>query len=148
MAKTYLQTYDRIKAIADNHRQINTFGQGDQWEVATSGTVNYPMFWAVTQGSEIRKGEIGYKFQFIVMDLVETGEGNENDVLNDTHQILTDVISELKMGAYTDIDLKLSDTFSTQSFTEKFDESVAGWSCDLTIWTTFNWNSCIIPTIT
>jgi len=148
MSKSYITIYDRIKAIVTNHRQVNTFGDGDQWEIATSGTVNYPMFWAVTQGSEIKRGEIGYKFQFIVMDLVQKGEGNERDVLSDTHQILTDVLSELKMGAYTDIDLKFSDTFSTQAFTERFDESVAGWSCDLTIWTTFNWNSCTIPTIT
>lgn len=147
MAKSYLQIYDRIKTIANSHQQINTFGQGDQWEVATSGTVTYPMFWAVTQGSEIKKGEIGYKFQFLVMDLVGVGEGNENDVLNDTHQILTDVLSELKWGGYTDIDIKMADTFSAQAFTEKFDESVSGWTCDVTIWTTHNWNSCAIPTI-
>lgn len=145
MAKSYIQVRDRIKAIATSHLQINTFGAGDLWEVATSGTVNYPMFWAVTQGSEIKRGEIGYKFQFVVMDLVEVGEGNEDDVLSDTHQILADVLAELKMGAYSDIDMKLGDTFSTQSFTEKFDESVAGWSCDLTIWTPFNWDSCNIP---
>jgi hypothetical protein len=143
--KSYIQVYDRIKAIANGHSQINSFGEGDTWEIATSGTTNYPMFWAVTQGSEIKRGEIGYKFQFIIMDLVQTGEGNERDVLSDTHQIMADVLAELKMGAYADIDLKFSDTFSLASFTEKFDDMVSGWTCDLTIWTPFNWNSCNIP---
>ena len=105
------------------------------------------MFWAVTQGSEVKKGEIGYKFEFIIMDLVQTGEGNERDVLNDTHQILTDVLSELKWGGYTGIDIK-TDGFSTTSFTEKFDDMVSGWMCDITIWTEYDWNSCTIPTIT
>ena len=148
MGKTYIQIFDRIKSIANNHRQINSFGDGDQWEVATSGTTNYPMFWAVAQDSVVRRGERGYKFQLIVMDLVQTGEGNENDVLNDTNQILGDVLSELKMGGYSDIDLKFSDDFAMQPFTEKNDDSVAGWTCDVTIWTPFNWNSCVIPTIT
>lgn len=144
--KSYIQVYDRIKTIVNSHAQVNTFGQGDLWEIAASGTVNYPVFWAVTQGSEIRKGEIGYKFQFVVMDLVQTGEGNELDVLSDTHQILTDVLSELKWGDYAGIDLKV-DSFSTQSFTERFDDQVSGWSCDVIIWTEHNWNSCTIPTI-
>lgn len=147
MAKSYLQIYDRIRTIANNHRQINTFGEGDQWEIATSGTTNYPVFWAVTQGSEIRKGEIGYRFMFIIQDLVQTGEGNERDVLSDTHQILTDVLSELKFGEYEGIDLKV-ESFTTEAFTEKYDDMVSGWTCDITIWTDFKWSSCAIPTIT
>ena len=145
MGKTYNQIYDKIKTIATSHRQINAFGEGDQWEIATSGTTNYPMFWAVTQGSEVKKGEIGYKFEFIIMDLVQTGEANERDVLSDTHQTLTDVLSKLKWGNFDDIDIK-QDSFSTTSFTEKFDDMVSGWTCNVTIWTNFNWNSCIIPT--
>jgi len=145
--QTFTNIYDTIKTIASNHRQINTFGEGDTWEIATSGTTNYPMFWAVPQGSMLQKGQVGYKFQFIVMDLVQTGEGNEIAVLSDTHQTLTDVLSKLKWGGYSGIDIRV-ETFDTQSFTEKYDDMVSGWSVDVTIWTEYNWNSCTIPTIT
>ena len=144
--QTFTNIYDTIKTIASNHRQINTFGEGDTWEIATSGTTNYPMFWAVPQGSMLQKGQVGYKFQFIVMDLVQTGEGNEIAVLSDTHQTLTDVLSKLKWGGYSGIDIRV-ETFDTQSFTEKFDDMVSGWSVDVTIWTEYNWNSCAAPTI-
>jgi len=143
--KTYNQILDRIKTIADNHRQISTFGQGDVWEIATSGTINYPLFWVVTKGSRIRRGEIGYEFQFLAMDMVRKDEENENDVLNDTLQIITDMISKLKMGKFAGIDLKFSDEIKFESFTERFDEQVSGWLADLTVWTDWNWDSCAIP---
>lgn len=143
--KTYNNIYDRIKTICADHAQINTFGEGDLWELATSGTINYPVFWCVTKNSVIKRGEIGYGFQFVVMDMVAKDETNERDVLSDTLQILTDVLAELKMGEYDGIDIRWSD-LTAESFTERFDEEVSGWALDITIWTDFNWNSCTIPT--
>lgn len=145
--RTFIQVTDLITEIASNHRQINSVGRGDQWEIATSGVVNYPMFWAVPQGTTVGKGQIGYKFQFIVMDLVQIGEGNETDVLSDTHQILTDVLTDIKFGQHDEIDLD-QDTFNSSQFTEKFDDVVSGWTCDVTIWTPFAWGTCSIPYIT
>ena len=145
--KTFVQVTDRINTIATNHRQINSVGRGDQWEIATSGVVNYPMFWAVPKSSVVKKGEIGYTFDLIVMDLVQTGEGNETDILSDTHQTLTDILSELKMGEYEDIDIK-QEGFTAQQFTEKLNDMVSGWISEVTVWTPFKWDSCTIPTIT
>ena len=145
--KSFANIYDRIKAIATNHRQINTFGHGQEWDRATSGTTNYPMFWAVPRGSKIRKGEIGYDFDFIVQDLIQKDYANLEDGLSDTHQTLTDVLSELKWGDYAGIDLKVSD-FAAEPFIEGTDDECLGWTCRVTIWTDFNWNSCTIPTIT
>lgn len=144
--KTYAQIFDRIKAIATNHRQIKTFGHGQEWDMATSGTTNYPMFWAVPRGSRIQKGQIGYEFEFIAQDILRKDYENLVDGLSDTHQILTDVLTELKMGEYDGIDLVQD--FTAEPFIEGTDDECVGWSSRIIIWTDYNWNSCTIPTIT
>lgn len=145
--KSYNQIYDRIKTIATNHRQINTFGSGEKWDMATSGTTNYPMFWAVPRGSRIAKGEIGYEFEFIAQDILQKDYGNLQDGLSDTHRILTDVLAELKWGNHDGIDLKVGE-FTAEPFIEGTDDECVGWGCRVMIWTDYNWNSCAIPTIT
>lgn len=145
--KSYNQIWDRIKTIATNHRQINTFGSGEKWDIATSGTTNYPVFWAVPRGSKIAKGEIGFEFEFIVQDILQKDYGNLQDGLSDTHQVLTDVLSKLKWGNYDGIDIKVGD-FNAEPFIEGTDDECVGWTCKVIIWTDYNWNSCTIPTIT
>jgi len=145
--KTYNQVLDQIKTIAENHEQINFYGEGDLWEIATSGTINYPVFWAQTITSELENGQIGYGFTFLCMDIVQTGEGNESDVLSDTLQVLTDVISNLKWGNIDEIDID-DVVFSPTPFTDRFTDQVSGWSIDVMIRTPFKWNKCEIPTIT
>lgn len=143
--KSFIQIYDQVKTIATAHRQINTFGHGQEWDRASSGTTNYPMFWAVPKGSRIRKGEIGYEFEFIVQDLLRKDYGNLEDGLSDTLQTLTDVLSKLKFGNYDGIDLKVEE-FSAEPFIEGTEDECLGWICRVIIWTDYNWNSCAIPT--
>ena len=143
---TFLNLYDVFKTIALNHRQINTFGFGETWEVATSGTVNYPYLWVVPKDSRVRTGEIGFSFEFIMMDLVQKGKDNQNDVHSDTHQALCDVLSRLRQGGYN-FNIKRDSEIILTQFTDKFDDEVAGWSGSVTVWVDWDWDSCAIPTL-
>ena len=148
MGKTLIQIEDKIKTIAQNHRQIKFYGDEKIWNVTTSGTVNYPVFFAVYQGTELRRGEQGHKFMFYSLDIIRKDRANLNDIFNDTNRTMADVIAELEWGGDMDIDLKV-ESFNMDSIDEGFmDDEVAGHSCQVTVWTDFTINSCVIPTIT
>lgn len=148
MGKTLIQIKDKIEEIATNHRQINHFGDEETWFINASGTTNYPVFWSVYNGLELRKGEKGYRFQFICIDLLEQDRGNIHDIQNDTEQIISDVLAELKWGNDPDIDIKVESFIIEKIDEPRFDEIVSGHMTDVTIWTDFKLNSCTIPTIT
>lgn len=147
MGKTLIQVKDKIRTIATNHRQINTYGDEETWFLNSSGTTNYPVFWAVYENTELRKGEKGYRFQFLCLDLLQTDRTNIHDIYNDTEQVITDVLATLEWGGDADVDLKL-ESFIIEKVDEKvFDDLVAGHMVDVVIWTDFKLNDCIVPTI-
>lgn len=147
MGKTLIQIKDKIKTIANNHSQINYFGDEKEWYVNSSGTVNYPVFWSIYEGTELRKGEKGFRFTFYSLDLIQTDRNNLADIFNDTNMTISDVIAELEWGGDADIDLKV-DSFTLEKIDEPFeDDVIAGHKTEVIIWTDFNLNSCTIPTI-
>ena len=67
---SFISIYDQFKDIATKHKQINSFGFGNLWEIATSGNITYPMLFVMPDGATAKKGEIGNKFQVFIMDKV------------------------------------------------------------------------------
>src|SRR3990167_1533469 len=143
---SFFNIYDTLKEIAEKHKQISTFGFGDIWEIASSGDITYPMLFASPDGAVYGRGEVGNKFKILVMDKVVSGEFNETDVLSDTQRILLDVMAELKNNS-RDIHLR-HEQITLTDFTERFDDEVAGWSADVTLWVDFDGSRCDIPTDT
>ena len=148
---TLKQIEANFKSIADSHAMINFYEYGDIWNVATSGTINYPLLFVSPEGSTAKKGEVGYKYRIFTMDLVQKGKDNEVDASSDTHQMLLDVLTELFKGGQQGtgstyaFELKL-DNISISDFTEKFDDEVCGHFCDITLWVEWDNNQCAIPT--
>ena len=147
---TLIQIGDNFRSIASSHAMINTYEYGDIWNIATSGTINYPMLFVSPEGSVANKGEVGYKYKLFVMDLIQKGKDDEDDVSSDTHQTLLDVLTELYKGGQQatggsySFELKLNNIAIT-SFTEKFDDEVCGNFCDITLWVEWDNNRCAIP---
>mgnify|MGYP001589564790 CR=1 FL=1 len=144
---TFINARDIFADIATRHRQINSFGFGVLADVASSGDVNYTLMWIEADGSVARKGEVGYKFRVLVMDIIKKGKENEVDVLNDTHQIMLDVLAELNRAGNAQtypLRLKQNET-SLNYFIERFDEEVGGWEMVVTLWGRWDWDKCAIP---
>lgn len=142
---TLIQIKDTIKAIAINHRQVNNFQDEKLWNFATSGTINYPVFWSIYNGVELRKGEKGYRFTFLCLDIIQKGRNNLSDIYSDTERTLSDIVSQLERGGYAGIDLKV-ESFNMNAVDEGYmDDEVAGHTVDLTIWTDYALNKCEPP---
>lgn len=146
-----INVIDALKTIAENHKQIHSFGFGGVANINTSGTINYMHMWVKAVASLARNGEVGYKVEVIIMDILQNDLSNEKDVLNDTLQVALDVAADIKINGMkasgAELAFGMKDNYEVEftPFSERFDETVAGWNFNLEVWATWNWSECDIP---
>lgn len=142
---TLNEIVSQLETIATNHRQINTFGFGDIWEIASSGDIQYPLMWVNLEGVDIStrdKTEI-YRFSFLFMDTVKNGEVNETEVLSDQLSIAKDVLAQLRHPNY---EWSFEENSSSlEDFTERFVDSVSGWRVPVSLKLPYLSNRCDAP---
>lgn len=140
---TFNKIVKAFKDISDAHYQVNSFGIGDVWEIATSGTITYPLVWAVPQDSTLNGKIYSSNFTLVFMDLVHKDERNENEVLSDMELVAMDFVAQLQKPDY-DFDFK-PESISFKRFTERFDDEVSGVAVDITIRVPYIFDRCAIP---
>ena len=88
------------------------------------------------------------------MDIVDEKGDNEQTVLSDTLQILTDLLALLKHGENTHTHNAqhgeepryfIDDDFRCEPFNERFDNSVSGWVLEIGIVVESVLDSCDVP---
>ena len=130
--------------IADANSYIQDFTFGDIFEIDLNET-NYALSHLSIESANFSNHELTYTLRLYVMDLVSKDEGNENDVLSDTLQVIGDFISQFKHSTSfgdTEHDYRMNDNVSCTPFTERFDNEVSGWSADISITVSFNASAC------
>lgn len=143
MSRTLNQIISDFQTIAQSHKQINSFGYGDIWDIATSGDINYPMMWVTLEDSQISGMYETLRFNFLFMDIVKGGRVNELEVLSDQLQIAKDVIIVLKDPNY---DWTFTaDNVTLHDFTERFVDSVSGWTASIELKLPFTSDRCAVP---
>lgn len=149
MTITHNQIVKLLNDIATNHQMINGFGFGDIWEEGATETLDTVVLWGIDMEHKIEKNTanqtatIDLNYKLLLMDLVDKGEGNENDVLSDTLQITLDVLAILDYKLYQD---KYSFSYSNiKPFTERLDHEYTGHEVDITFKIPFDNNVCQIP---
>lgn len=138
-----------LNDIATNHQMIHGFGFGDPWEYLASSTPDTVCLWGIDLEHNISKDQqnetsvLSLNYKILLFDLVDKGEGNENDVLSDTLQLALDVLTILDYKAYQN---EFSFSYSAiKPFTEKFDSEVSGHEVDITFRIPHSNNICQIP---
>jgi hypothetical protein len=128
---------DVFQNIAENHAQINSFGFGEVWNIASQTVTNYPLLWAQLLSNKLGNNTITYKVRVFFMDLVTTDLTNETEVKSNAIQILNGIYYLLR--DYYDLE-PLFDVNVTP-FQEKFNDRVAGAYADIDIEVpnTFGW---------
>ena len=150
-------SYEKIilesQTFANSHQQINSFGNGDLWEVVQRDKLqayNYPLLWMQDNGSTVQDKAVFFNFNIFGIDQVLNGEENENFVKSSMHQILLDYLAYFKQIVLTDIDgnrikFDLQLTANLTSFTERFNDELTGWVMTVSFKTPFTYNKCNIP---
>ena len=126
--KTWQQVIGKMTEIALSG--FNEATWGDVWEIESKAR-KYPLFWLDPhlKSNTWQQGVLRLRMDLYVMDLVYADESNENSVVSDMVSFgiqyinhLTDNLSEY--GFYIRKNNQQQITF--QTFTEKFDDIVAG----------------------
>lgn len=144
---TYNQIVKLFSDIADNHYQIHSFGNGDLWETMESNQAahkKFPLLWIRPINSSIELPFLTIHMGIAVMDLVNTDESNENEVLSDMLLIMSDIKALLSEPTYTNTFIMGKGSTLTP-FTERFTAKVTGWAMELDVKMLWNKDRCAIP---
>ena len=153
MILTYNQILKEFQTFANNHKQIENFGNGDLWEIVEHNQLtdfNYPLFWVADQPANLGDGTFTWNFNVMAMDLVNKDESNENDVKSDMCQVLLDCVSyfEQKTATSNNVDwlkVNLVRSGTLTSFTEGFEDELTGWGMNIGFRLPFSYNNCDLP---
>ncbi|HRB54026.1 MAG TPA: hypothetical protein PLD87_10150 [Bacteroidia bacterium] len=144
---TYNQVVQLFEDIATNHYQIHSFGDGDLWETMESNQAahkKFPLLWVRPISGSIELPFETIRMGIAVMDLVNTDESNENEVLSDTLTILADIKALLSTPSYANT-FSVSKSASLTPFTERFSARVTGWAMEVDVKIQWVKDRCAIP---
>ena len=142
--KSLNQIIAELEAFATAHYQIHAFGHGDVWEISPqSDRIVYPLLWMIPQTATPTLHEVSQTFTVLCMDLVDSGERNETEVLSDTQRIILDVCTYYRQQHAQNYVIEFGGAVTP--FTEAHPERVSGNSISITIRQPFDYNACAIP---
>ena len=139
---------DKVKSILDANDQINTVTYGDIFEVDLNKQSIYPLAHIMLGNATLTDHIIEHTVTVLCMDIVDVskadqrdeaepfyGIDNEQDVLNTQLYVMNDLIQNLKKGdPHLDAFHLVGDP-TCEPFSDRFENTLAGWGVDLTIQT-------------
>jgi len=164
--KTYNNLLDTLKALGAAHNQITTTTTGDIFDIDLEKNTLYPLMHLNPVNVQTGPSTLTYNFQIFIMDLVSeranwtpanfpsaNNLSNQQEVLNDTLQIATDIIgifrhSEWQSALVNDINAPVyfaEGEFNLEPFSERFDNEVTGWVFPISIIVENDFQTCNIP---
>ena len=150
--KTYSNTLDTLVCLLESHKQIESVTTGDIWDIDLEKNTKYPLAHVNIGNVDLSMSQKTFNFQVFIMDISD--EDNQQYVLNDTMQIMSDLIALLKHGENTytynaqageEPRYWVDDNFTFEPFTERFDNTLSGWICDINIIIESVLDSCDVP---
>ena len=99
--KTFNNVIETILCVAYKHKFIEQVDSGDIFAVDLEKNTSFPYFHCIPNNIGTTTTSLKYSFQLLVMDLVEPGLSNEQQVMSDTAQILQDIIALFRNGTIT-----------------------------------------------
>jgi len=147
MELTYNQIIKILRDYSTANYQINSFGNGDLWEVVEHNQIKdfeYPLMWVQDQPATTSQNEIELVFRVFFISLVHKDESNENEVKSDMLSMCTDLLSFWKMQTdYRLVNIDVNTNLT--SFTERFNDELTGWFVDLKLTQNIKYDKCSIP---
>ena len=132
--------------FATNHKQINSFGVGELWELTEkNGDRVYSIMWMVIEPHNVAGNELIDNYTFVFADIVRPDESNENEVLSDEKQKALDLLSFLRFSDEINSATNIIKASNLTPFTEKFEDCLAGWILTVQIKQAFTYNYCDAP---
>lgn len=132
---TQKSMYNLFKQISEKHTFIKSFGYGEVEDIEPFIGVNklYPLMWVSLNQTTIANGLVFREYNIIVGDLLLNGRENYIDILDQTETICIDIFSILNQSGQNTFEVSSQPILTP--FTERFSETLAGHTLNLTIQT-------------
>ena len=175
--KTYNNVINTLLRVGQFHNQIQSTSVGDIWEVDLEKNTKFPLMHINPTSVVTGDSQLTYNFQIFVMDMVTeksnwtenrgdlmpNGDNftklvktlsNEQDVFNETLQIVTDIIGVFRhsmlqsLNGVNDINEPIyftQDQFTIEPFQERFDNLCCGYVFQIGILVQNDFQTCNIP---
>jgi hypothetical protein len=152
-----------LKKLADEHKQINSFGTGDLTQLiyltqeidGKENTENrqpvYPLMFCIPQPVQRSEQFITIPISVVIADIMNTKNYDiETDLVSDTLQIAEDILAQFKYSVTAsqgDYESKYDITLPTTitPFSERYDDILVGWTLNLQLVINNPLNRCIAP---
>lgn len=140
------QVINALQAIADSHNQLKgSFVFCDIADLEAKNELKYPLLWADVTPSSFGTKTIDLNLQLTCVDMVSKDLVNEKDVLSDTLQILSDVITILRQEPeYFEL-FTISESATATPIKDHYQDEVAGWVCPISLQIANPYDSCAVP---
>lgn len=147
MKISYNQIIKEFETFVTVHSQISEFATGDLWEVVQHDKLTdfkYPLLFVTDRPASLGVGTITNSFSVLVMD--KANEDIEVEVKSDTLLILLDCIAYFEK-LYRDNwkFVSIQKQGSVESFTERFEDTVTGWTINIDLKQPLQYDECQIP---
>lgn len=140
---TYNNIINSFKEFSENHKQINTFFSGQDWNFQTQNNI-YPAVLIIPDASSIEQGRFLYKFNIFVIDILKSDLSNQDEIYSDMAQIAGDIVSEFEDNEDS-YGFTLEDNVTINPVYEQLDDFVGGWIMNISIQVPFNMSDCLLP---
>jgi hypothetical protein len=148
---TLNQIIAAIRRAGENHKLIRSIAVGPEYDlVADGGKDNYPLMLVIPDtvamytGDNTEEREQIYRFAVAVMDRQWEDSTNQIDVLSDTHQILTDVLSSLQY-IYRNSKARFTVNDDATPFYDAHGDLVAGYTIRFEVIVPMEMDFCAVP---
>ena len=116
------------RAHFPDHLQISSFGFGEQSNI-NELEVDGVLMWLTPSPSDINKTITTYRFEMIILDLLDNADSNVVDVMSDTAQIVADIIKRLSIRRFKeDYGFSINKVTSPEPTIGNYAQKMAGWS--------------------
>ena len=149
---TYFDLVTKIKEHFDADPIVTTCTQGDIFRVDLSKQTLFPLAHIIVNNASFEENIIRYNISIICMDVVDFSkdettdvfEGNNNEmyVLNTQMQVLNRVYEILRRGDLHTEGFQVDGSPTSEPFTDRFENVVAGWTLSLDIILPNDMTSC------
>ena len=143
----YIDVVNRIGQTVSDHLILKDVGYGNisdlkhRSEQTTTRSVDYPYLFINPTTHGRRPNAMVYRFNIIVMDMVDIKTDNFLKIQSECQQYVDDVLARLKLF----YNMSINTEINYVPFKERFQDDVAGITAEISITVPVPLNSCIAP---
>ena len=148
---TVNQIIDVFRDIADRHLMINDFGNGPTYNIGAADELKFPYLWVengdintVFSANGMREKRL--TFNLYLMDKINKGDDNFDEIISDTEFILSGIIQEFsQLPFYVQNKLSLFQDINLTPVVEATDDNVNGWQATISLKIPIPYTYCEMP---